>query len=297
MPDAEPLEAALDELYDVDPADFMATRTRLAAALRSVDAGAARAVKVARRPTTAAWAMNRVSRDQPDLVAAFLDRSRELHEAQVGAVEGGRDAVRDATRAQREALARATDAALEVLGDRGNDAYRTQVMATLHAASIDGEVAEQLQQGRLTKEVSGPSGFPEVPGLSVVPPLPTDAPPQRAPRSKEPALAVQPAVEPGAAAAAAAAEEAARLERAAREERSRRELADAEEAAERAQVAAVDAEEAARNAHVRARRLEDELEQSRRAAREADTTAARTRREASQLARAATKLRSRTRPS
>jgi hypothetical protein len=95
--DGAACEAALDELYDVDPSEFTATRTRLAAALRASDPDAAKAVKAARRPTTAAWAMNRVSRDQPELVDGYLDRSAELRDAQAGALDGGREALRDAT--------------------------------------------------------------------------------------------------------------------------------------------------------------------------------------------------------
>jgi hypothetical protein len=298
--DGAALEAALDELYDVEPPEFTATRTRLAAALRASDPDGAKTVKAARRPTTAAWAMNRVSRDDPGLVAAYLDRSSALRDAQAGAVDGGRDALREATRAQRDALADLTDGALAVLGERANDGYRAQIVATLHAAVIDDAVGEQLRRGRLVKEVSGTSGFPTVPELTVVPPLPVERPAKkkapRRPRAKaaEPGGAA-PAEAPDAAAehAAAQAAAAANASREARAERTRRQLADAEEAAAAAQTAAEAAEEAARTAHARALQLEADLDAARRAAREADTTAARARREAAQLARAATRLRTR----
>jgi hypothetical protein len=177
--DGAALEAALDELYDVDPSEFTATRTRLAAELRPSDPGGAKVLKAARRPTTAAWAMNRVSRDDPGLVTGYLDRSADLRAAQAGALDGGREALRDATKAQRDALAGLTDATLGVLGDRANDGYRAQIVATLHAAVIDDEVGEQLRRGRIVKEISGASGFPAVPELSVVPPLPAERPAKR----------------------------------------------------------------------------------------------------------------------
>jgi hypothetical protein len=306
--DGATLDAALDELYDVDPSEFTATRTRLAGELRGSDPDAAKAVKAARRPTTAAWAMNRVSRDDPELVTGYLDRSAELRDAQGGGPEADRAVLRDATRAQREALAALTDAALTVLGERANDGYRAQVVATLHAAVVDDAVGEQLRRGRLVKEVSGASGFPSVPELSVVPPLPPERPAKRKapkrPRTKSTQAdtagtagtagprAKEPAAEPDAADAAAAEAKAA-ADRDARAERLRRQLADAEDAAETARAAADEAEAAAAAAHAETRRLEDELDAARRAAREADTAASRARREAAQLARAATRLRTR----
>ena len=70
------------------------------------------------------------------------------------------DALRDATRSQRQALAAATEAAIAVLGDDATEAYRTQIAATLQAASVDEETAEGLQKGRLTREVSGSTRLP-----------------------------------------------------------------------------------------------------------------------------------------
>jgi hypothetical protein len=299
--DGAAAEAALDELYDVDPSEFTATRTRLAAALRAADPDAAKVVKAARRPTTAAWAMNRVSRDDPGLVHGYLDRSAELRDAQAGALEGGREALRDATKAQRDALAGLTDGALAVLGERANDGYRAQIVATLHAAVIDDTVGEQLRRGRLVKEASGTSGFPAVTELTVVPPLPPERPAKKKPAPKRPRAKTAettepvgaPTEDPDGAAARADAEATATASREARAERTRRQLADAEDAAESARAAADAAEEAATKAHDRARQLEDDLDAARRAAREADTVAARSRREAAQLARAATRLRTR----
>src|SRR5664279_4707717 len=113
---SEPLEAALDELYGVEGSEFVATRKRLAAALRSAgDAAAAKTLLAARRPTTAAWALNQLSRLEPELVDEFLERSHDLEAAQMGELEGGRGAVRDATRDQRSALTAVTDAAMTAL--------------------------------------------------------------------------------------------------------------------------------------------------------------------------------------
>ena len=119
------LETALDELYAVDPADFMATRKQLVADLRAAgDAGAAKELGAARRPTNAAWALNQLARRHGDLVDQFLEQSRALREAQDQAVSGRPDELRSATRAQRDALAAVTQAANTVLGKGMTEAYR-----------------------------------------------------------------------------------------------------------------------------------------------------------------------------
>src|SRR6476660_475911 len=60
--DVDP-DAALDELYGVEPSAFVATRKKLAADLRAAgDKDGARALLAARRPSTAAWALNQLAR-------------------------------------------------------------------------------------------------------------------------------------------------------------------------------------------------------------------------------------------
>ncbi len=290
---SEFLEAALDELYGADPSEFVALRKRLAGEIRATgEKDGAKAVLAARRPTTAAWALNQVGRRDPTLVEALLDASRDLHTAQTGS--GGRDAMRSATRAHRDALAAATDAALAMLGSRANDAYRSQIQASLHAASVDEVVGDELRRGRLTREITGSSGFPDAPGLTLVPDLTPAAEPKRKPpppkRTKREGSERQDA-------ARAAAEEKAKQaeqerivrEQAAAAERERQ-RAEAEAAWQVAQDEAAVAESAAQAAHAQAARLEQELDDARREVRAADDRAAGARREAARLAREAMKL-------
>jgi hypothetical protein len=169
-------DAALDVLYGVDPSDFVATRKQLAVDLRtSGDKDGAKAVLAARRPSTAAWALNQLARRAPDVVEMLLDSSRELFAAQTRARSGQADALRNAMRAHREALDRATDAALALLGDRANDGFKNEIVSTLRAASTDEDAAQLLQTGRVIREVSS-SGFPDVAGLTLVPDLPAAKP-------------------------------------------------------------------------------------------------------------------------
>ena len=132
------LEAALDELYGVEPASFVEVRKRFAGALRSAgDPAAAKSLLAQRRPTTAAWALNQLSREHPELVEAFLAASHDLERAQTGELAGGREAARDATRARHATRCDAvSDAALATLGGRGTDAFRASDPG--HAARCGG---------------------------------------------------------------------------------------------------------------------------------------------------------------
>ncbi len=183
---AQDLETALDELYAVDPSDFMATRKQLVADLRAAgDAGGAKELGAARRPTNAAWALNQLARRHGDLVDQFLEQSRVLREAQDQAVSGRPDELRSATRAQRDALAAVTQAANTVLGKGMTEAYRSQIAATLQAASVDDATAEVLKQGRVVREVSGATGFPDAGGFA-----PADV--EEAPAAERHAVAAAP---------------------------------------------------------------------------------------------------------
>lgn len=291
--ESDALEAALDELYGVDPSEFVAARKRLAAGLRTAgEKDAAKTLQAARRPTTAAWALNQLSRLGPALVESFLDAGRELQATQMGARAGGREAMREATRAHRDALAAATDAALGTLESRATDGYRSQILATLHAASVDDGVAEQLQQGRLIREITGSTGFPEGPSLTLVPDL-EPAAPRKAEREPPKRAARDRSTREDAAAEKAKQAEQQRLqrERAAAEDLARR-RAEAEGAWQAAQDEVAAAESAAQTAHDQAEQLEHDLERVRREARAADDRASSARRDAARLARAVMKLQS-----
>jgi hypothetical protein len=243
------LEGALDELYGVDPSDFVATRKRLATALRTSDeAEAAKELASARRPTKAAWALNQLVRRHPMLVERFLLRSRELQQAQDRALSGKADELRDATRSQRQAMAAATQAAMEALGDDASEASRTQIAATLQAASVDEVTAGGLEQGRLIHEVSGSTGFPDAGSLSIAP-TPTS-------KRTSPARPKQ---------ASKSETQASRARRA----RTEAELASAEASLRSAKGAITSAEKAAAAANARVDKLRNDLDDARQEARAA----------------------------
>ncbi len=171
VPDG-PLDAALDELYGVEPGEFVATRKRLIAQLRTAgDKDALRVLQAARRPSTSAWALNQLARHHLDQVDALLARSKELLVAQTGAGSSKGEGLRGAMRAHREGLDTAIEAAAAILGARANEKFRAEIAATLRAASTDADVADQLRAGRLVHEVPG-GGFPDAFGLTLVPTAP-----------------------------------------------------------------------------------------------------------------------------
>ncbi len=80
----------LDELYEIKPEEFTALRTKLAAAAKQRgDTDTAKQISVARKPTAAAWVVNRVALRDQDIrtrLAGLGERLRDAH----GAMDGDR---------------------------------------------------------------------------------------------------------------------------------------------------------------------------------------------------------------
>ena len=139
-----------DDLYGLPLGEFTAARDALAKRLRGEKRREdADFVKGLKRPSVAAGAINLAVREHgaDDLLAA----GEELRAAHGALLEGSGDAaaVRDATAREREAVRDLTRLAL---GDDASAATEEKVRATLHAASVDDEVRELLEAGRLERE-------------------------------------------------------------------------------------------------------------------------------------------------
>jgi hypothetical protein len=165
-------EADVRALYRGAPEGFIAARDALAKRLRDEGRdGDAAEVKKLRRPTVAAWALDRLADDASDAIAELLDAGAELARAQ-RATLSGRDpqALRDATTTRRELIARLTKMAAEVLhdADRSPDAQLEDIRGTLEAASVDETVAERLRAGTLDRTVQPSAGFGDLTGLQLV---------------------------------------------------------------------------------------------------------------------------------
>ena len=153
----------------------MAARTALVKELkadgRKDDAAA---VAKLRRPSVAAWALNQVAREKPDLVETAIDAGEKLRAASDAAVAGRPGELRAATAAERTAANAVVKAAAAHLGARA-DATAPALLATIRVAALDEEVADQLRRGVLVTEQEQPGfGFGmdvDRPALTLVPDL------------------------------------------------------------------------------------------------------------------------------
>src|SRR2546430_8484319 len=147
----------LDKLYEVTPEEFTALRTKLgAAAKQHGDADAAKQILAARKPTTAAWVVNRLAIRDQDIrsrLAGVGERLKDAHAAMDG------ERIRELSREQRRLVDDVARAAFEEaeLSDP-SAALRDDVVGTLQAAIADPDVAARL--GRLSKAEKW-SGFGE----------------------------------------------------------------------------------------------------------------------------------------
>jgi hypothetical protein len=201
------LASATAELYDAPPEDFTERRKELAAAARAADdREAARQIAALRKPTRAAWVVNRLAHAEPGTPAHLADLAAGLRAAEA-AKDGAR--LRELTARRLALVDRLTGQALSLAGLADPPpALREEVSATLAAALADPEVAAQFASGTLTRAATwsgfglasqlpadpGPGGEADAPGEPPAPVPPVALPPQ-APRP----LSQQRAQRPGAA--------------------------------------------------------------------------------------------------
>jgi hypothetical protein len=155
---SDPLEAELDQLFRLAPAEMVEARNGLADRLKKAgERAAATRVKALKRPTPVAWAINQVFFLQPGL----LEQAREvtLHLRELHAQDGVEQRqLSAAVEAQRAALQAALDAAIAVCAAAGVAVAAPQqrkIFTTLQGwLSGGGDEAP----GRMTHELE-PSGF------------------------------------------------------------------------------------------------------------------------------------------
>jgi len=224
------------DLYSLPLDHFTGSRDALARWLRSQDRGdEAEEVRKLRKPSIAAWALNRASRANPESVGRLRNSHRLLREAH--SVEE----MKSASEMRRHAVSALVEAAVgELRADDRPDSLQTRdrINSTLLAVATDPDGEAQLEEGRLVKELepSG-TGWGEM-GLT---PIPVD------PRQNVLAAAKQ-----------------AR----ARADRLEKEAADAERRLEIAERAVKDARQRAKTARAQSEQATAEAAQAENAARE-----------------------------
>ncbi|PRY38046.1 hypothetical protein [Umezawaea tangerina] len=150
--DTSDVDQAADELYSLPPADFVTARTKRVTA--APDKDTARAIAALRRPTVAAWAVNRLVRDGHALVDEAFDLGSRLRSAQ-RRMHGSELRRLDVRR--RELITELTALASTSAGGLTPEAEQ-QVRNTFTAAMSDATLADQLREARLTKALEY-SGF------------------------------------------------------------------------------------------------------------------------------------------
>lgn len=154
---ADRVAAAVAELYGGEPEAFTERRKALAASAKSAgDRDAATAIAALRKPTRAAWVVNRLARAEPDaparlaaLAAALLAAERAKDGPRLRELSAERGALIDALTAEALAAAGIPDPP---------SGLRDEIVATLTAAFADPETAAEFAAGTLTKAAHW-SGF------------------------------------------------------------------------------------------------------------------------------------------
>ena len=140
------------DLYRLTPEEFTAARDAAAKQRRADgDREGASALKALRRPSVAAWLVNRLAQDEPDLLAQLLDLGPALAQAQAGR---DADALRELGAQRRELVEAVTATAVEHAGRQVTSAVREEVVATLEAALADPATAQAVRSGRLVRSLS-----------------------------------------------------------------------------------------------------------------------------------------------
>jgi hypothetical protein len=151
-------EEALQELYQVPVDQFVAERKRLAGALKTDDAAAAKRLLARKRPTVSAWVVNQLywhARDAFDEMLATAEQLRKGH--------------LKASAAHRDAIAKLRKRASAILEDSGHAATEStlrRITTTLSALAASGKWDPDLP-GTLANDLD-PPGF-EALGISSVP--------------------------------------------------------------------------------------------------------------------------------
>jgi len=164
------VSSAADELYGLPLEEFTNARNELERRLRKEgNRDEAQAVKALRKPTAAAWALNQVARRRKAAIERLLAAGGRLRRAQEELLAGGdRADLDEAAAEEQELVARLARDATAVAAEAGvgsTAALEEKLRATLHAAAVEEETAEQLTAGRLVRErrAVGVVGFEPMP--------------------------------------------------------------------------------------------------------------------------------------
>jgi hypothetical protein len=144
------VSTAVTELYGADPQEFTDRRKALTAAARAAgDAAAAKQIAALRKPTRAAWVVNRLARADPGAPARLAALGAALRAAEE-AKDGPR--LRELSAARGALIDELTGQALAAAGVTDPSyGLREEVQETLTSVLADPDVAAEFAAGRLTR--------------------------------------------------------------------------------------------------------------------------------------------------
>jgi hypothetical protein len=153
---------APEDLYGLPLEEFTPARDALARELKAAGRkDEAADVKSLRKPSVAAWALNRVAREHPDAIDCLRAAGAGVRQAQDEAMSGDAGGLRDAGRAladEVEGVARLAADALRAAGRPASTAQQEKIVATLRTAAVDDEAGDALARGVLVEELES-TGF------------------------------------------------------------------------------------------------------------------------------------------
>lgn len=144
-----------EELYALPPADFTSARNQRAKdAKASGDPELAREIGRLPKPSVAAWAVNLLVRERPDIVAGVIDLGNALRDAQEDLDRQKLTALNRQRQDLLRAVAAEGAALAEDAGHRLPAAASADVEQTLQAAMADPSAAVAVRSGRLVRALS-----------------------------------------------------------------------------------------------------------------------------------------------
>jgi len=151
----------VEALYSQTPDGFISARNELVARLRQEGVvEAAKEAAALRKPTVAAWAVDRLARDDANDVSTLLEAGKELVAAQRRATTPrGANRLLEASAERRRLVDRLVKKAGRALQKAGMSAARPtldKVANTLMAIATDEEAADLVRRGVLDKELPRP---------------------------------------------------------------------------------------------------------------------------------------------
>jgi hypothetical protein len=153
---------APEDLYGLPLEEFTRARDALAKELKAAGRrDEAAEVKSLRKPSLAAWALNRVAREHPDAIERLRAAGADLREAQDAAMSGEAGRLREAGRALAEEVDRVAAVAADGLRAAGRpvtSAQQEKLVATLRTAAVEDEAGDALARGVLVEELEA-TGF------------------------------------------------------------------------------------------------------------------------------------------